>query len=98
MSTQVQDDAASVAVDVAAIEGRTVEVAGLTIRTSERGTGSPPFVVLHHSTGPLWTPFHDALAESGAVLAPDLPGYGRSERPDDARSPRDLGILWLRAL
>jgi len=101
MSTQVQDDAAvSAQADdaTAAIEGRSVEVAGLTIRTSERGTGSPPFVVLHHSTGPLWTPFHDALAGDRAVLAPDLPGYGRSERPDDARSPRDLAILWLRAL
>ena len=92
MSTQVQDDAAT------AIEGRSVEVAGLTIRTSERGSGGPPFVVLHHSTGPLWTPFHDALAATRAVLAPDLPGYGRSDRPDDARSPRDLGILVGRAL
>jgi pimeloyl-ACP methyl ester carboxylesterase len=91
------DDATS-ADETSAIEGRSVEVAGLTIRTSERGVGGPPFVVLHHSTGPLWTPFHDALAERRAVLAPDLPGYGRSDRPDDARSPRDLGILWLRAL
>jgi pimeloyl-ACP methyl ester carboxylesterase len=100
--TTVQDgptSAADEAADaIAAIDGRSVEVAGLTIRTSEQGTGSPPFVVLHHSTGPLWTPFHDALAASRAVLAPDLPGYGRSERPDDARSPRDLGILLLRAL
>ena len=83
---------------VAAIEGRSVEIAGLRVHTSERGSGGRPFVVLHHSTGPLWTPFHDALAAERAVLAPDLPGYGRSERPDDARSPRDLGILTLRAL
>jgi pimeloyl-ACP methyl ester carboxylesterase len=93
----VVDDAAGTAA-APAIEGRAVEVAGLRIRTSEAGTVRPPFVVLHHSTGPLWTPFLDALARGRAVLAPDLPGYGRSERPDDARSPRDLAILWLRAL
>src|SRR4051812_21084792 len=84
--------------DDGAPDGRDVEVAGLRVHTSERGTGRPPFVVLHHSTGPLWTPFHEALAADRAVVAPDLPGYGRSERPDDARSPRDLGILALRAL
>jgi pimeloyl-ACP methyl ester carboxylesterase len=32
------------------------------------------------------------------VLAPDLSGYGRSERLEAARSPRDLAILCLRAL
>ena len=95
----VVDDAADAARAVAAaIEGREVEVAGLRIRTSEAGSGRPPFVVLHHSTGPLWTPFLDALAARRAVIAPDLPGYGRSERPEDARSPRDLAVLWLRAL
>jgi pimeloyl-ACP methyl ester carboxylesterase len=73
-------------------------VAGLQLHTSEGGAGAPPFVVLHHSTGPLWTPFYDALAAHRAVVAPDLSGYGRSDRPDAARSPRDLAILWLRAL
>ena len=80
------------------LAGRQVTVAGLQLQTSEGGTGAPPFVVLHHSTGPLWTPFYDALAAQRAVVAPDLSGYGRSERPDAARSPRDLAILWLRAL
>ena len=82
----------------AAIGGRDVVVAGLRLHTSEAGTGGPPFVVLHHSTGPLWTPFCGALAAQRAVIAPDLAGYGRSERLDDARSPRDLAILFLRAL
>jgi pimeloyl-ACP methyl ester carboxylesterase len=80
------------------LAGREVVVAGLQLHTSEGGSGTPPFVVLHHSTGPLWTPFYDALAAHRAVVAPDLSGYGRSQRPDAARSPRDLAILWLRAL
>jgi pimeloyl-ACP methyl ester carboxylesterase len=68
------------------------------VHTSEAGTGRPPIVVLHHSTGPLWTPFHDALAASRTVIAPDLPGYGRSDQPDWARAPRDLAVLCLRAI
>jgi pimeloyl-ACP methyl ester carboxylesterase len=54
--------------------------------------------VLHHSTGPFWTPFHDHLAQTFSVIAPDMPGYGRSERPEDARSPRDLGVLLIQML
>ena len=82
----------------AGIDEREVVVAGLRLHTSVAGTGAPPFVVLHHSTGPLWTPFCGALAAQRTVIAPDLPGYGRSDRLDDARSPRDLAILFLRAL
>jgi pimeloyl-ACP methyl ester carboxylesterase len=73
------------------VTSRDVEVAGLSIRTNESGSGDPLFV-LHHSTGPLWTRFHDELATSYHVIAPDLPGFGSSTRPEDARSPRDLAI------
>jgi pimeloyl-ACP methyl ester carboxylesterase len=74
-----------------------VQVAGLTVHTRQRGAGEP-VVVLHHSTGPVWAPFHDRLAESCAVTAPDLPGFGRSERPAWARSPAHLAAVlgqWL---
>ncbi|MDT4892077.1 MAG: hypothetical protein QOE97_1112 [Pseudonocardiales bacterium] len=70
---------------------RDVDVAGLSIRLSESGSGDP-LVVLHHSTGPLWTRVDDELARSFHVIAPDLPGFGSSTRPEDARSPRDLAI------
>jgi pimeloyl-ACP methyl ester carboxylesterase len=75
-----------------AVAERDVEVADLLVHVSERGSG-PPIVVLHRSTGPLWAPFHDRLATSGAVLAPDTPGYGRSTRPVNARHPSHLAIL-----
>jgi len=74
-----------------------VEVAGLRIHVDEAGDGAP-LVVLHHSTGPFWTPFYDNLASSFRVIAPDMPGYGRSERPDDARAPRDLAVLLLQLI
>src|SRR2546430_14909159 len=79
------------------VTGREVEVAGLRIHVDEAGTGEP-LLVLHHSTGPFWTPFYDNLAASFRVIAPDMPGYGRSARPDDARSPRDLGVLLLQLI
>jgi pimeloyl-ACP methyl ester carboxylesterase len=74
-----------------------VTVSGLVVHARERGRGER-VVVLHHSTGPLWGPFHDRLAESCLVVAPDMPGFGQSERPSSARSPAHLAVLlgqWL---
>lgn len=76
---------------------RDIEVSGLRLHLSSLGEGST-LVVMHHSTGPFWTPFYEQLAQSFALLAPDMPGYGRSERPPSARSPRDLAIRCLQGL
>jgi pimeloyl-ACP methyl ester carboxylesterase len=77
---------------------RTIDVAGLTIRSLEGGSGAP-LVVLHHSTGnPGWMPIHELLADGHTVLAPDMPGYGQSTRPEWAREPRDVAILMNQAL
>jgi pimeloyl-ACP methyl ester carboxylesterase len=74
-------------------EERTTTVAGLRLQYLEGGSG-PPLVVLHHDIGSQgWTPFHAALAANFRVLAPELPGYGRSDRPAYARHPRDLAML-----
>jgi pimeloyl-ACP methyl ester carboxylesterase len=75
-----------------------VEVAGLALRVLHKGTGAP-LVVLHDSLGNLgWLPVHERLAETFAVWVPDLPGYGKSDRPEWARSPRDLAVLVLQLL
>jgi pimeloyl-ACP methyl ester carboxylesterase len=81
------------------LERREVNLAvgSLEVHLKEKGTG-PPTVVLHHSTGPIWTPFYDQLAGAVTVIAPDLPGYGRSRRHDLLRSPRDLAVLTLQAI
>jgi pimeloyl-ACP methyl ester carboxylesterase len=71
---------------------RVVEFADLSIHMTESGVGQT-LVVLHHSTGPLWAPFHDQLATSLHVLAPELPGYGLSTRPVTARHPAHLATL-----
>jgi len=77
---------------------RTVQVAGLDVFLREAGSGEP-LLVLHHSTGNLsFSPFMEKLAESFAVIAPDLPGYGQSTQPAWARSPRDVALLTLQLL
>jgi pimeloyl-ACP methyl ester carboxylesterase len=75
------------------VSDMTVTVAGLAMRVLRKGEG-PPLLVAHDSLGNLgWLPLYEQLTESFTVHVPDLPGYGRSERPDWARSPRDLAIL-----
>jgi pimeloyl-ACP methyl ester carboxylesterase len=71
---------------------RVVEFADLSIHLTESGAGTT-LVVLHHSTGPLWAPFHAQLSAAFHVLAPDMPGYGLSTRPVTARHPAHLATL-----
>jgi pimeloyl-ACP methyl ester carboxylesterase len=71
---------------------RAIEFADLSVHVTESGTGQT-LVVLHHSTGPLWAPFHGQLSTSFHVLAPDMPGYGQSTRPSTARHPAHLATL-----
>ena len=80
------------------VSERVIEVAGLKLRFTEKGSGQP-VVVLHHSTGsPGWTSVCEQLAGAHRVLLPDLPGYGQSQRPEYARDPRDIAILLQFAL
>jgi pimeloyl-ACP methyl ester carboxylesterase len=63
------------------------------IQLARAGSG-PPLVVLHQDIGnPGRLPVYDALAQRFAVVIPDLPGYGGSERLEWARHPRDLAAV-----
>jgi pimeloyl-ACP methyl ester carboxylesterase len=73
------------------------EIAGTKIHLSRAGSG-PAVLVLHHDIGtPDRLPFYDALAEKFDVLVPHHPGWGKSERPQWLRSPRDIASMsaWL---
>jgi pimeloyl-ACP methyl ester carboxylesterase len=72
---------------------RSVQVAGLAVRYWEGGSGEPLFIVHHDIGNQGWTPFYDALAASFRVIVPELPGYGKSDRPAWARHPRDIAAL-----
>ncbi|MCH8283322.1 MAG: alpha/beta hydrolase, partial [Chloroflexi bacterium] len=61
-----------------------------------KGGAGDPLLVLHHDTGnPGWLPFYDELAKSFTVYIPSHPGFGKSDRPDWARTVRDLATLYL---
>jgi pimeloyl-ACP methyl ester carboxylesterase len=66
---------------------------------SRAGSGRP-VLVLHHDIGTLdRLPFYDSLAERFDVLVPHHPGWGKSERPEWLRHPRDIAAMhaWMLA-
>jgi pimeloyl-ACP methyl ester carboxylesterase len=70
----------------AGIESRTMQIDGMNIHYIEGGTGAP--VVLVHGLGSYaeqdWGALAPALTRAGYhVYAPDLPGYGTSDKPAD---------------
>lgn len=72
---------------------QSIDVAGLAIQYQEGGDGEP-LVIVHHDIGSRgWAPFHESLTGRFRVIAPELPGYGKSDRPAWARHPRDIAML-----
>lgn len=67
---------------------RDVEANGVRLRVAETGDG-PSLVLLHgafmdHTT---WDAVAAELAQKYRVVAPDLPGFGQSEKPPESRFP-----------
>jgi 2-hydroxymuconate-semialdehyde hydrolase len=79
--------------------GQTIEAAGFRTNYHDMGEGAP--VILLHGSGPgvsawaNWRLTMPALARHFRVLAPDIVGFGFTERPQDNRYDMDL---WLRHL
>ena len=79
-------------------ETRDVDVGGLTVRCHVAGPEDASPVVLVHGAGPdaagvSWKETFPALADSYRVIAPDLPGYGESDRvPPDATPTTDFYV------
>jgi len=75
------------------------EIAGSKLHVSRAGRG-PTVLVLHHDIGTVdRLPFYDALAVQFDVVIPHHPGWGKSERPQWMRHPRDIAAVhaWLLA-
>jgi pimeloyl-ACP methyl ester carboxylesterase len=69
-------------------ESRDVTVRGVRVRALEAGPRDAPALVLVHGFIVNHTEFDDVLeglAESYHVIAPDLPGFGESEKPSPTR-------------
>ena len=57
-------------------------VVGLRTAVRESGAGAPIiFVHGNPDSADVWAPFLDRAGELGRVIAPDMPGFGRSARP-----------------
>ncbi len=75
------------------------QIAGTKLEYSRAGSGAP-VLVLHHDIGTLdRLPFYDALAANNDAIVVKHPGFGKTERPDWMRHPRDLAAMyrWLLA-
>jgi len=75
------------------------EIAGTKVYLKRAGSGRT-VLVLHHDIGtPENLPFYDALAAKFDVIVPHHPGWGKSERPQWLRHPRDIAAMsaWLLA-
>jgi pimeloyl-ACP methyl ester carboxylesterase len=73
---------------VSAVLYRDVTASGVRVRVAESGSG-PTLLLLHglfldNST---WTGLRTALSARYRVVAPDLPGFGASEKPHPSRFP-----------
>jgi pimeloyl-ACP methyl ester carboxylesterase len=78
---------------------KTAEIAGTKLHYARAGSG-PAVLVLHHDIGTLdRLPFYDSLAERFDVVVPHHPGWGKSQRPEWLRHPRDIAAMhsWLLA-
>ena len=84
------------------IESRVTDPgSGLQVQVVAGGKAGAPTVVLIHGLGPTaskdWLPVLPKLAEGYQVLLFDLPGFGKSDRPDAVLSPKRYADLvhWL---
>jgi len=65
---------------------RDVKASGIRLRVTEVGSG-PPLLLLHTALldRTSWNAVIPTLAEHFRIIAPDLPGFGESEKPGRAR-------------
>jgi pimeloyl-ACP methyl ester carboxylesterase len=73
------------------------EVGGYKFRVSEAGTG-PTLLFLHGAGGSNWSPLLQRLAADWRVIAPEHPGFGRSQIPDWMMSVGDVAFFYLDVL
>jgi pimeloyl-ACP methyl ester carboxylesterase len=61
-----------------------------------RGGDGPPLVYLHGARGGgVWHPFMERLARRFEVIAPEHPGFGRSDTPDWFDNIHDVAYFYL---
>jgi pimeloyl-ACP methyl ester carboxylesterase len=81
---------------------RRLTVVGVDTFLYDAGTGDVPVICLHGNpdSADAWLPLLERTGELGRVIAPDLPGFGRSARPDPQQFDMSLDayVGWFREL
>lgn len=92
-------ESVSGAINTSAPKEYTLDVRGIATHIFEGGPEQAAPVLYLHGTflGNLWLEYHQRLANSLRVIAPDTPGFGKTERPDWMRQMDDY-ILYFRDL
>lgn len=87
---------------VTAPSERRLTVAGVDTFLYDAGDGDVPVICVHGNpdSADTWLPLLRRTAELGRVIAPDLPGFGRSGRPDPGVFDHGLDayVRWFGAL
>lgn len=68
-------------------------IRGFKLKVQEAGSGAP-LLFLHGAGGSNWSPLLDQLAEKFHVIAPEHPGFGRTEIPEWMMSIGDLALFY----
>ena len=79
---------------VPAMRETKIEVGGETLRALEAGSGET-VLFLHGAGGLSWYPLLDMMSAERHVIAPEHPGFGRSELPSWLGSVSDLAFFYL---
>lgn len=87
---------------LAASPVRRLDVAGVDTFLYDSGSSDVPLICVHGNpdSADQWLPLLERTAQLGRVIAPDLPGWGRSERPDPTvfDGSLDAHDRWFEAL
>src|SRR5579883_2512773 len=75
-----------------------VDIRGCRINLLRGGKGSPLLYLHGGGGGGIWLPFLDKLAQRFDVLAPEHPGFGRSDTPSWLDNLSDLAYFYLDVL
>jgi len=74
-----------------------IEVLGFRLRYQDAGEGRP-LLFLHGAAGWEWSPLLDTLSTQYRVIAPEHPGFGRSQIPHWMMGVGDLAFFYLDVL
>lgn len=74
-----------------------LDVRGHSLRIRKQGDGAP-VLYLHGAGGANWSRLHDKLSADHCVIAPEHPGFGRSDIPDWMMGMSDLAYFYLDVL